>query len=191
VSPVLAHQGTPDELAATLLVFAGVWAGWVAWSRLRNRSFTRMPHAVAVALVPVSVGLVVLSAIVPGLLRPKAPVLVAGPRPRSSATLSIEKPVPGQVVTGNVLPVVLRLTGGTIVTASSTTLRPDQGHIHISLDGRLISMTYGTLQTLDLSGVKPSVHQIEAEYVASDHGPFNPRVTATVSFRVAGEGGAG
>ena len=34
---LLAHAGSPDELAATLLIFGGVTAGWVAWTRLRLR----------------------------------------------------------------------------------------------------------------------------------------------------------
>ena len=186
MSVPLAHAGTPDELAATLLVFAGVWLGWIAWSRLRGKGFPRIPRGIAIGLVPVAAGLVVLSFLVPSLLRPKPAARATGPRPSSTASLSFERPSPGQDVSAQELPVVLRLEGGRIVSATSTTLRPDEGHIHLSLDGRLISMTYGTLQTVDLRDARPGEHQLEAEFVAGDHGPFNPRVTASVEFRVVG-----
>jgi hypothetical protein len=81
---------------------------------------------------------------------------------------------------------VLRLRGGRVISTTSTDLRPEEGHIHLSLDGRLVSMTYGTLQTVDLSGAAPGVHELDAEFVAADHAPFDPRVTASVEFEVAG-----
>ena len=184
--PLLAHAGRPDELVATLLVFGGVWIGWVSWSRLRHKGFDGMPQWTAIALIPVALGLAIFSFIVPTLMRPKPVARATGPRPSSTATLAFEKPTAGQVVSAGELPVVLRLQGGTIVSATSTTLQPNQGHIHLSLDGRVISMTYGTLQTVDLRAARPGPHELEAEFVAADHGPFNPRVTATVDFRVAG-----
>lgn len=183
---VLAHAGTPDELAATLLIFGGVTVAWAAWTRLRGKGFLRLPSWAAVALLPAAVGLVVLSFIVPTLLRPPVPARAGGARPASTATLAFEKPMPERTVPGDELAVVLRLTGGRIVSATSTDLRPDEGHIHLSLDGRLISMTYGTLQTVDLSGTPPGMHELDAEFVAADHAPFDPRVTASVRFEVPG-----
>jgi hypothetical protein len=44
----------------------------------------------------------------------------------------------------------------TIVVATTTDIRPDQGHIDLSVDNHLVSMNYG--------------------FVASDHVPFDPRV---------------
>ncbi len=184
--PSLAHAGTPDELAATLLIFTGVCAGWVAWTRLRHKGFARLPTWIGVALVSAAVGLVVLSFIVPTLLRPEAPARASGTRPAATATLSFEEPSPGRPVAGDELAVVLRLRGGRVISTTSTDLRPEEGHIHLSLDGRLVSMTYGTLQTVDLSGAAPGVHELDAEFVAADHAPFDPRVTASVEFEVAG-----
>jgi hypothetical protein len=184
--PSLAHAGTPDELAATLLIFTGVCAGWVAWTRLRHKGFPRLPAWAAFVLVPAAIGLVVLSFVVPTLLRSKPPARASGARPTSTATLSFEKPAPGQTVPGDELAVVLRLRGGRIIAATSTDLRPDEGHIHLSLDGRLISMTYGTLQTVDLRNAAPGMHELEAEFVAADHAPFDPRATASVRFEVPG-----
>ena len=69
-----------------------------------------------------------------------------------------------------------------IVEAASTDLTPDTGHVHLRLDGKLISMTYGLVQEVDLTTLAAGDHALEAEFVAADHGPFSPRVTTTVHF---------
>lgn len=97
----------------------------------------------------------------------------AGSRPTSSATVSIVSPKANEVVTGTALHVVIALTGGTIVSATTTNVRPDQGHLHLYLDNNLVSMNYGTEQDVP---VTPGTYVIKAEYVAADHAPFNPRV---------------
>jgi hypothetical protein len=103
-------------------------------------------------------------------------------RPSSTAQLTIVSPTANQVVTGSSLHVVVGLTGATIVTATSTDIRPDQGHIHLYIDNNLVSMNYGTTQ--DVPAV-PGTHVLRAEFVASDHFPFNPRVvTPDVIFTV-------
>ena len=78
--------------------------------------------------------------------------------------------------------VVLDLQGGRIVEDTSSELSPDTGHVHLVLDGRLVSMTYGLVQVVDLRGVAHGSHTLQAEYVAADHAPFDPRVTAVVRF---------
>jgi hypothetical protein len=88
-------------------------------------------------------------------------------------------------VTGPELEVVVRLDGGTIVDPASTRLTPDSGHIHLSVDGKLVSMTYGVVQVVDVARLAPGPHDLTAEFVAADHGPFDPQVTATVRFRTA------
>jgi hypothetical protein len=102
-------------------------------------------------------------------------------RPTTSARLEILSPAPN-AVTGPDITIQLALTGGQIVQAATGPLRGDQGHIHVSVDGKLISMAYGTTQ--DLHGLAAGPHTLTAEYVATDHAPFANRVVAAVLFQV-------
>ncbi|GAC1373212.1 MAG: hypothetical protein NVSMB32_16840 [Actinomycetota bacterium] len=77
--------------------------------------------------------------------------------------------------------VVLTLTGATLAPATATSgVDPTVGHIHLSLDGSIASMTSSLSQ--DLSVDKPGPHILMAEFVANDHQPFFPRKTQTISF---------
>jgi hypothetical protein len=107
----------------------------------------------------------------------------AGQRPTSTAKLSILSPDNGTVVHGPTVQLQLSLDGARIVKRTSTDLVPDEGHVHVLLDGNLISMNY----RLDdkIPEVGPGPHRIEVEFVAVDHAPFDPRVTAVSSFQVA------
>ena len=91
-------------------------------------------------------------------------------------------PGPGQVFHGDPAPVSvqLRLDGGKIVPITSTRLVPNEGHVHVSLDGSLLAMT-GLAAQIDVS---PGQHTLRTDFVATDHGPFRPPVTATVTFEV-------
>src|SRR5207248_7185572 len=103
--------------------------------------------------------------------------------PSSPATLGILQPTAAQVLHGDpaTLDVRLSLRDARIVPFTSTKLTPDTGHIHLYLDGALVSMTYGLTQRLP---VRPGRHTLLAEFVAVDHAPFDPRVEATVRFTV-------
>lgn len=101
-------------------------------------------------------------------------------RPRSSATLAILVPEPGATIQGGGVTVRLDLQGGRITKQVSTNLKPDEGHIHLKLDGRTITLL-GSLEE-SIPNVALGPHILEAEFVAADHGPFNPRVLATVTF---------
>ncbi len=102
-------------------------------------------------------------------------------RPRSTATLAFVAPAPGAVISGTTLHVRLRLAGAEIVPQTSTNLSPDKGHIHLILDGQVVSMAYGVEQDVP---VTPGLHILQAEFVATDHFPFNPRVISTATFTV-------
>lgn len=105
-----------------------------------------------------------------------------GDRPNSTARLSIVSPEVGEVVRGSTVDLRLRLEDATIVPGTSTDIQPDEGHLHVLLDGSLISMTEGLEQ--DIPDVQPGAHRIQVEFVATDHAPFDPRVISVVAFEV-------
>ena len=183
---MIAHAAGTDESLAIVMLFTAIWVGWIGWTRLHDRGFGRIPRPGAFGLLGVAGILVVTSAFVPRkLLGPKPPSSTAA-RPASTATLAFRSPTEHQKVTGTELNVVLDLTGGTVVQATSATITPSTGHIHILLDGNLVSMTYGTEQIVDLTAVAPGSHTLTAEFVAADHLPFSPPVTANVDFTEVG-----
>ena len=105
-----------------------------------------------------------------------------GSRPSSPAVVRIVEPKTGATVTGSTLHVVLSLENAVIVKQTSTNIRPDQGHVHLYVDNVLVSMNYGLEQDLP---VHKGTYVLKAEFVASDHAPFNPRVySPTVVFSV-------
>ncbi len=101
------------------------------------------------------------------------------PRIRSSASLAINDPSPGATLDGGKVRVRVTLTGGRVIPDTTTRLAPDEGHIHLALDGKVISMTYGAEQEIT---VAKGPHLLQAEFVANDHLPFEPRVITTVTF---------
>lgn len=103
-------------------------------------------------------------------------------RPASGATLTIVEPADDAVITGDSVEVVFALDGGTLVDLAETEVRPDEGHLHVTVDGALVSMTGGLRQ--ELEHLAPGPHLLKAEYVAADHAPFEPRVLAAVAFTV-------
>ena len=183
--PFLAHRGAADESLGILLLFGAMWVGWTGWSRLRRRAFARLPAAAGPGLLAVSAVLAVAAVVVPpALFPPNTPI--PGPRPASTASLAFEQPEMGVSVADGRLEVVLDLEGATIVDEVTTDLSADTGHIHLTVDGRLVSMTSGVAQVVDVGSLPPGVHDLRAEFVAADHAPFSPRVVATVAFRTDG-----
>jgi hypothetical protein len=104
------------------------------------------------------------------------------PRPSSPAQITIVSPKEGSVVRGPSVTVRVDLVGATIVPATTKDITPTTGHLHLSLDGKLISMNYQATQTLP--DVPPGTHVLKIEFVAADHLPFNPRVITGVTFTV-------
>jgi hypothetical protein len=178
---VLAHAGghtLGQNIVETLLLLASIAIACAA-VRLRNvRVFGRAGPA-SWTMGMLAVAALVLAFVVPSMLGIK----IASVRPSTNAKITILSPRPHQVLRGNpaTIRVRLRVTGARIVTQTSTHLSPDKGHIHLYLDGMLVTMAYATSTTIDAS---PHIHRLQAQFVAVDHGPFSPPVTASVTFRV-------
>ncbi|MBV9255384.1 MAG: hypothetical protein JO367_04850 [Actinobacteria bacterium] len=106
-------------------------------------------------------------------------------RPSTQAKLQILQPTPNQV-TGPNLTVKVNLIGATIV--PSTNVGPPkngtEGHIHVSVDGKIVQMAYQAEQAI--GPLDPGQHNLTAEFVATDHQPFANRVIAAVLFTVQG-----
>lgn len=185
---MLAHQGSVDESLSIVLLFGALWVGWVGWSHRRGTGFHRLPTWGGPALLVTAGALVVSAAVVPRAIFPPSPTTAAasptapGPRPSSTASIAFDDPGPGAIVDDDQVEVVLDLRGGQIAEGTSTDLTPDTGHVHLVLDGRLVSMTFGLVQIVDVRDLPAGPHTLQAEYVAADHAPFDPRVTAAVTF---------
>jgi hypothetical protein len=85
-------------------------------------------------------------------------------------------------VDGPTVEVAVELTGATLIEEVTTDISPDEGHVHLSLDGETISLLAGLEETI--KRVEPGTHLLEVEFVAGDHGPFEPRVLQSVTFEV-------
>lgn len=105
----------------------------------------------------------------------------AAERIASSAKMAIVEPAQGAQITGNKLRVVISLEGGKIIPQATKDIKPNEGHIHLNLDGKLSTMTYGLDQEIE---VTPGRHILQAEFVAGDHAPFKPRIIAARQIEV-------
>jgi hypothetical protein len=184
VNPILAHASGADETMSLVMLFAGIWVGWIGWSRLRGTGFPRLPHWGAWALIGVAATLVITATFVPRMIvGPAVPTAVAGaPRPSSPAELAFVDPKPSAKESGDDMTVQMSLQNATLTPLTTTAITPYTGHIHLSLDGTLISMSGDTLQVIDLRNVSPGHHTLTADFVAADHLPFDPPVTTSVIF---------
>lgn len=102
-------------------------------------------------------------------------------RPRTDARIQVVSPRPNQE-TGSDVTVEVNLIGAKEVERTGPPIRPDEGHIHIAVDGATIAMAYGDSHTL--RGLTPGTHSVQVDFVAADHIPFANRVTAAVIFTV-------
>ena len=102
-------------------------------------------------------------------------------RPHTAAKLLIVSPTPNDV-TGPDVPVQFQVDGATVSPPKKNRLAPNEGHIHVTVDGKLVAMSFGT--STELLGLDPGPHTLQAEFVANDHLPFADRVITIVLFTV-------
>jgi hypothetical protein len=103
------------------------------------------------------------------------------PRPSTTAQLAIISPTNSEVIKGTTVHLVVSLKDAKIVPLGSTTLVPNEGHLHVILDGTLVTMIAKLHQPL--YNVPPGRHLLTVEFVANDHAPFDPQVIKGVAFR--------
>jgi hypothetical protein len=172
-----AHTGacSGPDLAGTVALAVGL--GVVLFAPWRRRALTTRAIVGRLAL-PVAVTLAATLTACGG-----KSATSASRRPTTSARLQIVSPRPNEV-TGPDPTLQLNLVGARVVPATQVKgqLRGDEGHIHVLVDGKLVSMAYGTTQ--DLHSLSPGAHSVQAEFVATDHLPFANRVVAAVLFQV-------
>jgi hypothetical protein len=140
------------------------------------------PARAAVLLAVTALGLAACSSGNGGSAQPAATTAVAA-RPSSPARLTIETPGNGQTVRQRRPEVRLELVGGRIVNQTTTRVQGNEGHIHLLVDGKLVTMNYGLRQRLPQ--LAPGQHVVQVEFVAADHAPFEPRVLTQAAFQVA------
>ena len=87
------------------------------------------------------------------------------------------------MIQGTDVRVRITLEGGKLVPQVSTNLKPDEGHIHLLLDGRVVQFLGSLDETI--KDVPKGQHVLQVEFVAADHGPFSPRILAAVTFQAA------
>ena len=102
-------------------------------------------------------------------------------RPHTDARLQVLSPTPNEV-TGPDIEVRFAVEGATVSLPSKTKVVPNEGHIHVSIDGKLIVMSYGT--STEVHGLTAGLHTLQAQFVANDHLPFSDPVNAAVIFTV-------
>jgi hypothetical protein len=176
-----AHGGVYAGADNVATVLAAADLGVVAWFlRLRKRARRGAGGWAARrwVLLPVAVVLPVAAATTTSWVPKNVP---SRTRPSTVARLGIVSPTPGQVV-GRSFTVQLDLRGGRIVPLTTLRNRPNSGHVHVYVDGRLFAMASGLRQ--DVQDLSPGRHLLRAEFVAADHGPFKPPVVAEVDVEV-------
>ena len=173
IGQTLAQKGVQ-----TLLLLGCLGLAWAA-VRVRDVRVLGRPRYASRALALLATAALVLAFVVPSRLGTK----IASVRPSTPASITILYPRPQQVLKGDpaTVRIRLRLAGARVVSYTSAHLVPDRGHIHLYLDGTIVATTYGTSTTVY---AYPARHRITVHFVAVDHGPFSPPVTASVRFTV-------
>jgi len=183
-SPAYAHPftGGPSTAPQIAISIAGALATLVGlWIMLRSSPGTgaALARKRRWGLIIAAVGFTTFL-LGPDLFGGSTPACV---RPETQAQIEIVSPAEGQQFPESNVPVELEVTGGKIASVGSTQNKPGEGHLHISVDGRLASMTGEAAQTLELPA---GPHKLDVEYVANDHAPFCTRVIDSASFTAAG-----
>ncbi|MGH2754690.1 MAG: hypothetical protein ACRDLB_09660 [Actinomycetota bacterium] len=95
----------------------------------------------------------------------------------SDVAVTIAFPQDGDTVPASeAFDVEVELDGATL-TEDTTGTDPRKGHIHVFVDGELLSMPTSLQSPVTL---EPGSHEITVEFVAADHTQFEPRILNTI-----------
>jgi hypothetical protein len=171
---VLAHTGAckASEVVSTLGITGAI--GVLLFRPWRAVS-TRM------RVTGIAVPLLLAAVVTGGACSSKSSTACSGGNVNTPAKLTIDSPGPNEVTPPD-FSLKMHVDGATVVAQTTGKIVPNRGHIHVSVDGKLVSMAYGTSQ--DLHGLSAGTHAIQAEFVNICHQPFKNRVVASVLFMV-------
>lgn len=105
----------------------------------------------------------------------------------TTGDLTIVAPEPGAVFKPDSVPVKLSLTGATVLEEASTDVRSDTGHVHVTMDEKILTILAGLefdLVEINEEPLEPGLHLLEVEFVAANHSPFSPREIEQLTFTV-------
>lgn len=104
-------------------------------------------------------------------------------KPTTDVTIAITAPEEGAVVAaGERFPVEVDVTGGKVASSEASS---SGGHLHLYVDGRLLSMPYSTKANVKL---EPGTHEVTVEYVDLQHASFDPPIQANVTVEAKSGG---
>ena len=93
----------------------------------------------------------------------------------TDAKVSFSSPKDGETVPANVpISIAVNLEGGELATSSSDA----GGHLHIFVDGSVISMPSTLATEVEL---EPGEHELRVEYVDLQHASYDPPVEETIT----------
>src|SRR5439155_1677598 len=171
---VLGPAGGADNVATILVLLAIV--AWASYKRRKGGTVSTAQRRLLIILPVAAIALIAAAIVLPNIGKSKP----SKNRPTTTARLQILNPEQGST-TGTDIDLKLNLIGGKVVPPSNVgnggKLPNNEGHIHVRVDGQLVSMTYGLDQPI--KNLKPGPHAVQAEFVAIDHAPFkNPVLTS-------------
>jgi hypothetical protein len=92
--------------------------------------------------------------------------------------VTISSPAEGDTVpAGEAVPVTVELSGAEL-TSETESEDPTQGHLHIFVDDRIVSMPSTTSNEVEL---EPGEHTIVVEFTTADHRSFEPRIQDAIT----------
>ena len=94
----------------------------------------------------------------------------------SDVKVAFETPKDGDTVpAGKPTEIQIDLTGGELATSATDT---NGGHLHVFVDGSVISMPYGDSSEVTL---EPGEHELKVEYVDLEHASYDPPIQETIT----------